>query len=68
MKLTKYQKELLKKHNWDLAKPSKGEKGGQVLNIFPDDGVIFQEVLDTFKLCGDGADGVQLLVIATAED
>ena len=26
MKLTKKQKELLKKYNWDLAKPNKGEK------------------------------------------
>lgn len=68
MKLNKQQKDLLKKHNWDLAKPNKGDKVGQILNIYPEDGAIFQEVVDTFRLCGDGKDGVQLFVIATAED
>ena len=68
MKLNKKQIALLEKHNWDLAKPNKGDKVGQVLNIYPEDGAIFQEVVDTFGLCGDGNDGVQLFVIATAED
>lgn len=68
MKLNKQQMALLKKHRWDLAKPNKGDKVGQILNIYPEDGAIFQEVVDTFGLCGDGKDGVQLFVIATAED
>ena len=68
MKLNKQQMAFLKKHHWDLAKPNKGDEVGQILNIYPEDGVIFQEVVDTFGWCGDGKDGVQLLVIATAED
>ena len=68
MKLTKYQKARLLEYNWDVINT---EVDGETQNcawisITPEDGVIFQEALDVFKLTGEGED-VKLLVIGTQE-
>ena len=68
MKLTKYQKARLLEYNWDAVNT---EVDGETQNcawisITPEDGVIFQEALNIFKLTGEH-EYVKLLVIGTQE-
>jgi hypothetical protein len=68
MKLTKYQKARLHEHEWDVIYT---EVDGETQNcawvsVNPEDGVIFQECLDVFKLTGEHED-IKLLVVATQE-
>jgi hypothetical protein len=68
MKLTKYQLARLSEFEWN---PIETKVKGEVQNcawisITPEDGAIFQECLDVFRLTGDGED-VKLLVVATQE-
>lgn len=64
MRLTKYQKARLEEFEWT---PVETEVDGEVQNcawisVAPEDGIIFQECLDTFSLTGEGED-VKLLVV-----
>ena len=68
MRLTKYQKARLHEHEWDVLHTEVDGKAQNCawISITPEDGVIFQECLDVFKLTGEGED-VKLLVVATQE-
>jgi hypothetical protein len=64
VKLTKYQKARLQKFEWT---PVETEVNGEIQNcawisVNPEDGIIFQECIDTFGLTGEGED-VKLLVV-----
>ena len=68
MKLTKYQKARLHEHEWDVIYT---EVDGETQNcawisITHEDGIIFQEALDTFRLTGEHGE-VKVLVVATQE-
>ena len=68
MRLTKYQKARLHEHEWDVIYT---EVDGQTQNcawisITPEDGIIFQEALDVFRLTGESGE-VKVLVVATQE-
>lgn len=66
MRLTKYQKARLLEHEWDVYTTDDGEQNCAWISITPEDGEIFQECLDVFRLTGEGKD-VKLLVIGTQE-
>jgi hypothetical protein len=64
VKLTKYQKARLQEFEWT---PVETEVNGEIQNcawisVNPEDGIIFQECIDTFGLTGEGED-VKLLVV-----
>ena len=70
MNLTNKQKQLLLKHDWDVVETEPDADGKTQncswISINAEDGVIFQECLDSFGLTGDKED-VKLLVIGTKE-
>ena len=68
MRLTKYQKARLKEFEWT---PIETEVNGEIQNcawisVTPEDGAIFQECLNVFRLTGEHED-VKLLVVGTQE-
>ena len=65
MKLTKKQKEILVKHDWNAVETESGENCAWI-SVNPEDGVIFQECLDVFGLMGEGED-VKLLVVGVKD-
>jgi len=67
MKLTKAQIKKLKDKEWDVV--SDGEENTKILKIYPEDGAIFGEVCEMFRLTGDEEyEGVNLAVVATKEE
>tara|TARA_R110002051_G_scaffold112472_1_gene185218 strand:+ start:743 stop:946 length:204 start_codon:yes stop_codon:yes gene_type:complete len=66
MRLTKYQKARLHEFEWDIISTDKGDNTSWV-SIAPEDGTIYGEIIELFKLTGDGKD-VKLLVIGTKEE
>jgi hypothetical protein len=68
MRLTKYQKARLQEYKWDVIESDVdgGVQNCAWVSITPEDGVIFQECLDVFKLTGEHED-IKLLVVATQE-
>lgn len=64
MKLTKKQKELLAKGNWDIINNKHGN--AHWISLSPEDGYIFGDLCDVFSLTGDEED-IKLLVVATKE-
>ena len=67
MKLTKYQKARLLEYNWDVYTTDDGEQNCAWISITPEDGSIFEQVVEELGLTGEGKD-VKLLIVATAED
>lgn len=69
MKLTKKQKEKLREYGWDLVVTSEDGKAQDCawISIAPEDGYIYGEIVEHFRLTGEGED-VKLLVIGTSED
>ena len=67
MKLTKKQKELLEIHDWDLYTTPDGKQNCAWINIEPEDGAIYGQVIEELGLTGEG-ETVKLLIVATAED
>lgn len=65
MKLTEKQKALLKVNDWDIVDNEHGNV--QWIRVTPEDGNIFGEICQEFRLTGDGED-VKLLIIATSEE
>jgi hypothetical protein len=68
MKLTKYQKARLQEFEWT---PVETKVNGEIQNcawisVTPEDGAIFQECLNVFRLTGEHED-VKLLVVGTQE-
>lgn len=69
MKLTKKQKEELKDNGWDIIESKADGKTHNCawISIAPEDGYIYGEIVEHFRLTGEGED-VKLLVIGTSED
>lgn len=65
MKLTEKQKALLKVNDWDIVDNEHGNV--QWIRVAPEDGGIFGEVCEAFRLTGEGED-VKLLIVATSEE
>tara|TARA_A200000159_G_scaffold122862_1_gene117369 strand:- start:1166 stop:1384 length:219 start_codon:yes stop_codon:yes gene_type:complete len=66
MKLTKYQKARLLEHEWDVVETDEGQNCSWI-SVEPEDGEIFNIVINLFGLTGEGQD-VKLLVVATREE
>ena len=66
MKLNKTQIKELKKYEWTLVKAD-NDQHGVWASIAPEDGIIFSEICDLFRLTGEGRD-VKLFVVGVQED
>jgi len=64
MKLTKKQIEEITKHDWDIISNKKGNV--QVLKLYKEDGKVFQEICEVFRLGAENS--IEIAVIATKED
>jgi len=69
MKLSKAQRARLDNYGWDVIDVvvDGKEQNCQWISIAPEDGAIFGEICEHFKLTGEGED-VKLLVVATSEN
>jgi hypothetical protein len=65
MKLTKYQKSELLKHDWDVYEAEHGQNCAWI-RIEPSDGEIFGQVAEELGLTGDDGD-IKLLIVGTQQ-